>query len=55
MTTTLDEVAGGTRFTQTLRYLSTRERDQDFAGVATSSREAYAKLARHLETLRPEP
>jgi uncharacterized protein YndB with AHSA1/START domain len=48
VTTTLDEVSGGTRFRQTLRYLSTGERDEDFDGVATSSREAYAKLARYL-------
>ena len=49
--TTLDEVAGRTRFVQTLHYSSMRERDEDFAGVSASSREAYAKLARYLETL----
>jgi uncharacterized protein YndB with AHSA1/START domain len=50
VTTKLDEVSGGTRFTQNLRYVSTRERDEDFDAVATSSREAYARLARYLET-----
>jgi uncharacterized protein YndB with AHSA1/START domain len=53
VTTSLEEADGGTRFTQTLRYFSTRERDEDFDGVATSSREAYAKLARYLETREP--
>jgi uncharacterized protein YndB with AHSA1/START domain len=48
VTTSLEEATGGTRFTQTLRYFSTRERDEDFDGVATSSREAYANLARYL-------
>jgi uncharacterized protein YndB with AHSA1/START domain len=48
VTTALEEAPGGTRFTQTLRYFSTRERDEDFDGVATSSREAYANLARYL-------
>lgn len=52
VTTTLDAIEGGTRFTQTLRYFSTPERDEDFDGVAASSREAYAKLARYLETPR---
>jgi len=55
VTTKLDEVSGRTRFTQNLRYFSTRERDEDFEGVAASSREAYARLARYLETRRPEP
>ena len=53
VTTALEEVGKETRFTQTLRYFSTRERDEDFDGVATSSREAYAKLARYLETRKP--
>jgi uncharacterized protein YndB with AHSA1/START domain len=48
VTTTLHEVGAGTRFTQTLRYASTRERDEDFEGIASSAREAYAKLARLL-------
>jgi uncharacterized protein YndB with AHSA1/START domain len=48
VTTVLDEAGDETRLTQTLRYASARERDEDFDGVATSSREAYAKLARYL-------
>jgi uncharacterized protein YndB with AHSA1/START domain len=44
----LEEDGDGTRFTQTLRYFSTGERDEDFEGVATSSTEAYGKLARYL-------
>ena len=48
VTTALKEAGDKTRLTQTLRYASTRERDEDFDGVATSSREAYAKLARYL-------
>lgn len=54
VTTTLEEVSGGTRFTQTLRYASSRERDEDFEGVAASSREAYARLARYLEMRSPQ-
>jgi hypothetical protein len=34
-----------------MRYASKAERDADFDGVASSSREAYAKLARYLTTL----
>jgi uncharacterized protein YndB with AHSA1/START domain len=48
VTTVLDEAGDVTRLTQTLSYASARERDDDFDGVATSSREAYAKLARYL-------
>jgi uncharacterized protein YndB with AHSA1/START domain len=54
VTTTLEEVGDSTKFRQHLRYFSERERDEDFEGVATSSREAYAKLARHLTTRSPE-
>lgn len=43
--TRLDEVAIGTAFTQTLTYASTNARDEDFEGVAASSREAYGRLA----------
>lgn len=46
--TELEEAGKHTRFTQTLRYASTRERDEDFEGTATSAREAYTKLARYL-------
>ena len=51
VTTALDDVSGETRLTQTLRYASARERDEDFVGVSTSSREAYAKLARYLSKM----
>lgn len=46
--TALEEAGGETRLTQTLRYATAQERDEDFDGVAASSREAYAKLARYL-------
>jgi uncharacterized protein YndB with AHSA1/START domain len=42
--TALVAVDGGTAFTQRLHYASARERDEDFDGVASSSREAYARL-----------
>ena len=46
--TTLEEVAGGTRFVQTLTYASKAERDGDFDPVATSATESYARLESHL-------
>jgi uncharacterized protein YndB with AHSA1/START domain len=52
VTRTLHETDGGARLTQNLRYVSTHERDEDFDGVSTSSREAFAKLARYLEESR---
>ena len=48
VTTTLEEVDGKTRFRQALRYASRRERDEDFEGVTTSAREAYANLERYM-------
>lgn len=54
VTTTLEAVGARTRFTQTLRYFSARERDEDFDGVATSAREAFAKLSRYLDTRKQE-
>ncbi len=48
VTTALEEDGDGTRFTQTLRYFSPGERDEDFEGVATSSTEAYGNLAKYL-------
>jgi uncharacterized protein YndB with AHSA1/START domain len=45
VSTGLEEVDGGTAFAQRLHYASARERDEDFDGVASSSREAYARLA----------
>jgi uncharacterized protein YndB with AHSA1/START domain len=53
VTTGLDDAGSETQFTQTLRYGSTRERDDDFEPVATSSREAYARLGRYLATRAP--
>ena len=53
VTTALEEQGSETRLTQTLRYASAQERDDDFNGVAASSREAYAKLARYLAAPRP--
>jgi uncharacterized protein YndB with AHSA1/START domain len=50
VTTALEEAGGETRLTQTLRYATARERDEDFDGVATSSRAAYANLARYLQS-----
>ena len=52
VTTTLHETHGGARLTQNLRYVSTHKRGEDFDGVSTSSREAFAKLARYLEESR---
>jgi uncharacterized protein YndB with AHSA1/START domain len=46
--TNLVERDGRTLLTQTLSYESRRERDQDFDGVATSSREAFDSLERSL-------
>ena len=48
VTTSLEEEGDRTRFTQTLHYATAKERDQDFDPVATSSREAYARLARYM-------
>jgi uncharacterized protein YndB with AHSA1/START domain len=49
----LIETRLGTRFTQTLLYASKEERDEDFEGVASSSREAHARLARYLTGSEP--
>jgi uncharacterized protein YndB with AHSA1/START domain len=49
VTVTLEETDGTTRYEQMLRYASERERDEDFEGVATSTRESMAKLSRYLE------
>jgi uncharacterized protein YndB with AHSA1/START domain len=53
VSTGLEDAGSETRFTQTLRYASTRERDEDFEPVATSSREAYANLGRYLASRAP--
>jgi len=48
VTTSLDAVGQETAFSQTLRYFSKRERDEDFEGVVTSSEEVYQRLDRYL-------
>lgn len=52
VTTVLDEAGGETVFTQTIRYSSKQERDDDFDPVATSAAEVYAKLERYLKSPR---
>jgi uncharacterized protein YndB with AHSA1/START domain len=51
VTTSLEEAGGKTVFKQRLRYSSRQERDEDFPGVASSSKEVYAKLDRYLTDL----
>jgi uncharacterized protein YndB with AHSA1/START domain len=51
VTTTLNQDGRLTVFRQKLVYASKQERDADFDGVATSAAEAYASLARYLESL----
>jgi uncharacterized protein YndB with AHSA1/START domain len=46
--TVLEEARRATVFRQTLRYASQHDRDQDFAGVASSAAEVYEGLARYL-------
>jgi uncharacterized protein YndB with AHSA1/START domain len=48
VTTILDRAEEKTVFTQTLRYASRRERDEDFTSVATSASEVYDTLERYL-------
>jgi uncharacterized protein YndB with AHSA1/START domain len=50
VTTVLDEAGGKTVFTQTIAYASKQERDADFAAVASSAVEIYAKLERYLQS-----
>ena len=51
VSTTFEEAAEKTIFTQRMRYASKQERDDDYEGVATSSREAHANLVRYLAEL----
>jgi uncharacterized protein YndB with AHSA1/START domain len=51
VTTSLEEAGQHTVFKQLLRYSSIEERDEDFPGVASSSKEVYAKLDRYLAEL----
>ena len=53
VTTALEDAGAKTRFTQTLSYGSTRERDEDFDPSLTSSVEAYARLGRYLASREP--
>jgi uncharacterized protein YndB with AHSA1/START domain len=53
VTTALDARGKATAFRQTLRYASKKERDEDYPGVASSSKEVYAKLEEYLAR-RPE-
>ena len=48
VTTALEEVGEKTVFTQTLRYASKKERDDDYPGVTESSKEVFANLDRYL-------
>jgi uncharacterized protein YndB with AHSA1/START domain/ribosomal protein S18 acetylase RimI-like enzyme len=50
VTTSLEEVVKRTRLTQTLRYASKQERDEDYPGVTESAKEVFANLDRYLET-----
>ena len=49
VTTQLETAEGKTDFKQMLRYASKMERDEDFPGVESSSKEVYAKLADYLK------
>lgn len=48
VTTVLEKNNDSTLFKQTLGYASEHERDEDFAGVATSAAQAYGNLERYL-------
>ena len=52
VSTNLDATDQETIFKQTLTYSSKRERDDDFDGVFTSSKEAFARLERYLPQFR---
>lgn len=53
VTNTFDTVPDGTRFTQTIRYATKAERDDDYPGVAESADVAHAELARYLKAAAP--
>lgn len=48
MTTSLDATGAKTTLTQTLRYVTQRERDEDYPGVVGSAKEVFANLDRYL-------
>ncbi len=52
VTTALEQIGSETFFEQTITYSTKEERDADFDGVAASSKEAYANLARYLASSR---
>lgn len=52
VTNSLEPIADGTRFTQTIRYATKAERDDDYPGVAESAEVAHAELDRYLRASR---
>lgn len=48
VTTALEQDGEGARFTQRMRYATQKERDEDYPGVASSSKEAFDGLERYL-------
>lgn len=48
VTTSLEDAGDGTTLTQTLRYASKAERDEDYPGVTESARKIFANLDRFL-------
>ncbi|MCG3130561.1 MAG: hypothetical protein FLDDKLPJ_01326 [Phycisphaerae bacterium] len=48
VTTALEEAGKKTVLTQTLRYASKQERDEDYPGVTESSKEVFANLDRYV-------
>lgn len=48
VTTSLDATGAKTTLTQTLRYVTQRERDEDYPGVVESAKEVFANLDRYL-------
>ena len=52
VTTLLSEQRGSTTFTQTIRYASGAERDEDYDAVASSATETYERLDRFLKSSR---
>ncbi len=50
VTNTLDDADGQTLLTQTIRYATTKARDDDFDAVAESAADLYGKLDRYLKS-----
>lgn len=53
VTVKLQGLGDETRYTQTLLYATVQERDEDFDGVARSSKDALAKLTRYIANAPP--